>query len=313
VNAATIAAALGDAYREGRAWRCRCPLHGGRSLVIRDGDGGCVLATCWGGCDRLEILAELRRRGLLGRYVDFAPRITSSRRRADDASRIARALKIWRDTQHGAGSIVERYLASRGIALYRWPTSLRFHPRCPRPKDDAGNELPPLPTMVALVEHVDRGPVAIHRTFLRPDGSSKADLPKNKQRAGLGPVKGGAVRFGLPSPGKWHVVGEGVESTLSVALPCGLSAWAALSTSGIESLVLPATATHVLIAADNDANCAGQCAAQDAAHRWLGEGRRVRIAIPHESDSDFNDVLIGRAAAKTRVAPVIACNGAGQR
>lgn len=50
MNAAAIAAALGDAQREGCAWRCRCPLHGGRSLLLRDGAAGCVLVTCWGGC-----------------------------------------------------------------------------------------------------------------------------------------------------------------------------------------------------------------------------------------------------------------------
>jgi hypothetical protein len=50
MNAAAIAAAIGDAQREGCAWRCRCPLHGGRSLLLRDGAAGCVLVTCWGGC-----------------------------------------------------------------------------------------------------------------------------------------------------------------------------------------------------------------------------------------------------------------------
>ena len=53
MSAADIAHALGDARREGRGWRCRCPLHQGRSLTLRDGDGGRVLVTCWGGCDRL--------------------------------------------------------------------------------------------------------------------------------------------------------------------------------------------------------------------------------------------------------------------
>jgi hypothetical protein len=37
VTAAEIAAALGGASREGRDWRCRCPLHSGRSLTLRDG------------------------------------------------------------------------------------------------------------------------------------------------------------------------------------------------------------------------------------------------------------------------------------
>ena len=38
MSAATIAAALGGTRREGRAWRCRCSLRGGRSLVVRDGE-----------------------------------------------------------------------------------------------------------------------------------------------------------------------------------------------------------------------------------------------------------------------------------
>ena len=37
---ATIAAARGDARRESRAWPCRCPLHGGYSLVNREGESG---------------------------------------------------------------------------------------------------------------------------------------------------------------------------------------------------------------------------------------------------------------------------------
>lgn len=28
-----VARALGDARREGRTWRCRCPPHGGRDLL----------------------------------------------------------------------------------------------------------------------------------------------------------------------------------------------------------------------------------------------------------------------------------------
>jgi hypothetical protein len=46
MSAAAIAAALGDARRDGRAWRCRCPLHGGRSLVLRDGDNGRAGGIC---------------------------------------------------------------------------------------------------------------------------------------------------------------------------------------------------------------------------------------------------------------------------
>ena len=36
MTAAEIAAACGNARREGRDWRCRCPLHGGRSLTAKE-------------------------------------------------------------------------------------------------------------------------------------------------------------------------------------------------------------------------------------------------------------------------------------
>src|SRR5262245_46881544 len=86
MTAAGIAVALGDARREGRDWRCRCPLHQGRSLTLRDGDGGSVLVTCWGGCDRLDVLAELRRRGLLdGRTTDYAGASPRASQRQDVA------------------------------------------------------------------------------------------------------------------------------------------------------------------------------------------------------------------------------------
>ena len=150
--------------------------------------------------------------------------------------------------------------------------------------------------MVALVEHVERGSVAVHCTFLRLDGSGKADVEKPK--AIFGPVAGGAVRFGMPGAEEWLAVAEGVETAMSVAAACSMPAWAALSAGGVENLILPAEATHILICCDHDANGVGQRATHDAAKRWLAEGRRVRVAMPPELGADFNDVLTGLAADK---------------
>ena len=47
--------------------------------------------------------------------------------------------------------------------------------------------------MVALVEHVELGPVAIHRTWLQTDGAAKASF--RNPRLSLGPIGGGAVRL----------------------------------------------------------------------------------------------------------------------
>src|SRR5262245_6608097 len=129
MNAAGVAAALGDARREGSGWRCRCPVHGGQSLTLRDGDGGRLLVMCWPGCDRLDVLAELRARQLLGGADYAAPPHRDDA--CDDADRIARALRIWREARDSPGSPAARYLAGRGIVLDAWPVSLRYHPRCP--------------------------------------------------------------------------------------------------------------------------------------------------------------------------------------
>jgi hypothetical protein len=292
VSAADIARALGDARREGSRWRCRCPLHGRRSLSLSDGDRGLVLATCWGGCDRDDVLAELRRLGLIeGGRASHPPRLIKPLRIADAGratDRTARALAIWREGQRPEGSPVQQYLAGRGIVLGdlcpEARASLRFHPRCPHPSGVA------LSAMVGLVEHVEHDPTAVHITFLRPDGAGKASLDAAKVM--YGPVGGGSVRLGIPRAGERLVVAEGIETAAAVATTCAMPAWAALSAGGIKNLVLPREATHVIIAADHDGSGTGQRAARDAAHRWLGEDRRVLIAMSPVPGEDMADVLL---------------------
>src|SRR5262245_55768091 len=281
MNAADIAHALGDARREGRGWRCRCPLHQGRSLTLRDGDGGRLLLWCFGGCESHDVLDELRRRRLLDGMPPRRHTITRTPPQDDDNRKIARARQVWDGAYNALQSPVGRYLASRGITVTP-PASLRWTPRCWH-----GEVRAYLPTMVALVEHVERGIVGVHRTYLTPDY-------RRRDRASLGPVGGGAVRLGQVRPDTWLCVAEGIETALAVTTACGIPAWAGLSAGGVRALVLPSEARMVLICADNDANGVGQRAAAEAAQRWLKEGRRVRIAMPPESDTDMADVLVGR-------------------
>ncbi len=72
----------------------------------------------------------------------------------------------------------------------------------------------------------------------------------------------------------------------------GLPVWAALSTSGLTGLVMPARVRRIVILADGDEP--GEKAAQMAAARWCHEGREVRIARPPQG-LDFNNVLPGRS------------------
>jgi hypothetical protein len=286
MNAADIAVALGDPRREGRGWRCRCPLHHGRSLTLRDGDAGCVLLTCWGGCDRRDVLAELRRRGLFDARITDYRRASSGTSQREDAvrtnvGRARAALDIWQSAVPAGGTLVESYLVSRGLHLSPPPT-LRSHAGLRHPSGGIW------PAMVALVTRgSDDTPLAIHRTFLARDGGGKA--PVEPQRMMFGPCRGGAVR--LASIGDVLMVGEGIETCLAAMQATGKPAWAALSTSGLRSLELPPEVRDIVVLADGD--LPGEAAARAAALRWKSEGRRVRIARPPRG-FDFNDVLLSR-------------------
>jgi hypothetical protein len=298
VSAEQIARELGRARRCGDGWLACCPAHKDQqpSLSIRE-RGGRLVVHCFAGCCAGDIFAALRQRRLLDGPSTWHGSRQEPDLQADDARRTAYALNIWREARPALGTIVQSYLGSRGINLGELPAgaraSLRFLVRCPRPKDEQGNRPPPLPAMVALVQHISHGPVAVHRTFILPDGSGKA--PVDPDKASLGPVGGGAVRFGEPREGEWLAVGEGIENALSILIARGLPAWSALSANGIRGLILPPEAQLVLITADHDANGTGQCAAFELADRLLAEGRCVRLTMPPIADVDFNDILRGGA------------------
>lgn len=114
----------------------------------------------------------------------------------------------------------------------------------------------------------------------------------------LGPCRGGAVCLGQPAD--VLMVGEGIETCLAVMQTTDNPAWAALSTSGLRALDLPASVRDVIVLADGDDP--GEAAARDCALRWKGEGRRVRIARPPRG-MDFNDVLLGRTPGTEGGAP----------
>jgi hypothetical protein len=143
--------------------------------------------------------------------------------------------------------------------------------------------------------------IAIHRTYLTPDGSGKADVPKPRMM--LGSVAGGAVRLGAVGEHGVVGLGEGIETCLSVMQVCPeLPVWAALSSGNMEQVVLPPEVTRVVIIADHDGEGVGLEAAERAAARFHAEGRRVWIAHPPDAGDDFNDLLQARGADAVREA-----------
>ena len=129
-TAETIARAL-RGRKLGREWMAQCPAHDDRtpSLSIRDADDGQVLVHCHAGCDQGRVIATLRMLGLWPENSCAPSRpttCTDRERNKSDAKRSEAALSIWHSATLADGTIVETYLASRGLHLPLPPT-LRFH------------------------------------------------------------------------------------------------------------------------------------------------------------------------------------------
>ena len=275
IKAETIAKALGG-RKSGGGWMARCPAHDDRepSLSIRDAEDGKVLVRCHAGCDQERVIATFGRADC-GRRTSQRSLMRPQRRDAraidqpdrDDAKRSEAALAIWQSAMPAEGTLVETYLASRGLHLPPPPT-LRFHAGLKHPSGGIW------PAMVALVTRgSDDTPLAIHRTFLARDGAGKA--PVDPQKMMLGPCRGGAVR--LAEPGDVLMVGEGIETCLAAMQATGHPAWAALSTSGLRALDLPKDVRDVIVLADGDDP--GEAAARECAH-GAGSGKAGACASP---------------------------------
>ncbi|WP_346346491.1 DUF7146 domain-containing protein [Thetidibacter halocola] len=263
---------------------------GQNALTLQDGTCGRLLAHCKKShCDFRDILVAA---GVApGDYRAPDPRELARREaehRAEAVKKARQAEYTWQEAQPIGGTIAETYLRGRGITC-GLPETLRFHPACWH-----GPTAKRYPALVALVEGGDG--FAVHRTYLRADGTGKAALDPDK--AMLGAVSGGAVRLS-EAPGAL-VVAEGIETALSLA--CGLlrapaTIWAALSTSGMRGLRLPTNPARLTIATDSDdKDGAGKAAGVALAERAHALGWAVSL-LPAPDGRDWNDILMMKGDA----------------
>lgn len=291
-GAQELTLALGGRWH-GRYGAAPCPVcqpdrrRDQTALTLSDGRSGLLLHCKRAACDFCDILAAAGLRA--GDYIAPDP-IRLARQDAEakaiTARRAGAAHRVWSETQPIDGTPAETYLRGRGISC-PLPDRLRFHAQCWH-----GPSSSRLPAMVALVEGGEG--FAVHRTYLRADGSGKAGLAGGDKLM-LGATAGGAVR--LSGGASRLAVAEGIESALS--LLCGLLAgpamvWAALSTSGMRSLRLPSNPGQLVIAGDGDRP--GREAAYALASRADALGWQVSLIDPG-AGADFNDVLTGKAVA----------------
>jgi hypothetical protein len=254
-------------------------------LSFCDGEGGRLLAHCFGDCQFNEIVVALVEYGLLDdddAALD-APSPVVSRQQGDSEQRrrkIEQAREIY-----AAGVQDKRigiYLLSRGIHV--GSEVLRFLEQAPHRLGAR------LPAMVAPIVDAAGEQIGTHLTYLRPDGSGKANLPKEYQRESRGAIKGGAIRLnGYQGD---IILAEGIETALSATELFHEPCWATVCAEGLRSVALPDYVTRIIIAAGHDE--AGRQCALAARDRWTVEGRAVRVKVPPIPGQDFNDVLLGR-------------------
>lgn len=192
-----------------------------------------------------------------------------------------RALKLWNEAVAPEGTLVERYLGNRKLALPpNSSESIRFHEACPfGPKKR-------IPCMLGLYRDIRTDEaLAILRTALTADG-------RRIDRKVLGPKSSCAIKL-TPAckPEGPLTIGEGTETTLA-GIAHGFSpAWAVGDAGALARFPIIAGIIKLHILVDNDKNGVGGSSAKQCSQRWTTAGVEVQRIIPEAIGQDMADLL----------------------
>jgi len=316
MNASTVSALLAqraeavcrqylpNGRKQGRYW-CAGDARGasGRSLFVRlsppgapgkwtdaatgeHGDLLDLIRLATGSASLRETLAEARR--FLAQPA-AAPGSTDR----DAYDRTAAARNLWDRCGPIDGTHAEAYLKARAIHRCRFP-ALRFHPALPYRPDAGGWRR--FPALVGAVTGDDGALVGVHRTWLDPRRPAKARVAR--PRKALGRVHGLAVRFGDADTASTLLVGEGIETVLSLVTVLSdddhsnTLAAAALSAGSLGAFVPPRNVTRLIVAPDRDEE--GEIASRRLQLRCTRLGVATSVLLP--AGNDFNEDLLSFGA-----------------
>lgn len=199
---------------------------------------------------------------------------------------------LWRRADDPSLTLVERYLALRGLELPPEAASeaIRFHARC---RFGTGAQAEHHPAMVCLIRNVVTNEAqGLQRTALALDGVA---IKRNGKtlRMSLGKTAGGCVKIDCDEDVTMGLaIAEGVETALAGRQLGFRPVWAAISASGVAAFaVLDGVDALTIFGETDGANARAVEACRD---RWARAGREVTVNHPLIG-SDLNDVR-GRAA-----------------
>lgn len=302
----------GKAVKNGAGWLTLCPVHGNTdtpALSVTDIGADDVKVFCHVGCDYKEIKDRFRQDGLLPEWKpEYRP---GPRNKSQQHSKIPSTTAppqpvevekeeekesfVWKQAGKDGLEHASAYLAGRAITL-PLPICLRWNDY----KDKKTGEQCHI-IVAAASKPTDTAVYAVQRLFI--------DLETHKKTGAkmLGPCEGRGVWFDRKGDLTEIIAGEGIETVLSAMQATGKNGVAALSTSGIKSLIFPGETNTIHIITDSDpvrdeedASMGGQKAAYIMAQKFISsrEGRKAFLVSPDDTcftddptKIDFNDLL----------------------
>ena len=307
-SAASLQRIVGETVRlirDGRRWVGLCPIHSERTpslTIFADGHFHCYGCGAHGDvvtwlmrvrgfsfCDALAYLGATPTEGRPQQPTYVATPSASPTRDA--------AIRCWTEAIPARGTIVEAYLATRGLCLPDDPP-IRFHPECQRGPRDARGTATFAPAMICLlVDPVTAKPTGVHRTYLTPTDAKAPAIHRDGRVIPSKSILGnwGCIRLAPPNETRRTLgIAEGLENALSAhALGWDWGpVWAAGSAANIANFpIIPWVATLNIFA---DSDPVGVKAAQACETRWLAAGKYVDVHTPNHPGVDWNDLVLQR-------------------
>lgn len=308
-----------------------CPVHGGKDgfRLFRDVEdtGGGICNTCGAFHDGFALLGWLKHwrfpevlgavagalrvshsesveRVLTAAVLSSRPRTPQHRPAEQDNQLRARMRRMWSKAvalSHPQAIAAQRYLQTRKLSV-RYVGNLhhavRFHPGLAY-RDESGEIVAEYPAILCVVSNPNSELVTLHRMYLgRDGGKAPVGSPKKLMPVPNGmTVTGASIKLGAPRSPVLGIA-EGVETALAVASATGMTVWAAVNATLLESFVPPAGIEQVVIWADLDRSRRGEEAARKLKARLWEKGIKARILLPPmaipepASGVDWNDVWL---------------------
>ena len=276
-------------YWKNNKGMCCCPAHEDNtpSLGVSIGRNA-ILFHCFAGCPQKEVLAGFERQGVPAHSLFSGSSIPIPAASPKEIKPSANAQRLWRQAQRLQGTIARTYLETRLISVTS--PELRFLERTPLGPE---GHVRFLPAMLAAVR-TDADIMAIHRTFLLPNGSGKADFVKPKRA--LGSLCTGAVRLFAPKNGVLGLA-EGTESAMSATQLTGIPTWVTLGNERFGIVTIPESVKQLYLFVDHDAG--GDLAEAKAREHFYMLGRSIIARRPGRRGDDWNNELFRAIAAST--------------